>query len=192
MGQSQRMPMTPDEFLVWEAKQETRWEFDGVRPVAMNGVSVAHSRILSRLALALGSRLRGTRCEMHMSSLKVEIGPKYRYPDLFVSCSPDLPAAYTVSDPMVIFEILSQSTARTDKTVKLVEYRSIPSLQRYVMLEQDQPLVTVIGRIETGWSIELLDRSGVLVMPEIGVEVPVAEVYEGMEFEPLPDIEERP
>ena len=82
--------------------------------------------------------------------------------------------------------------ARTDKTVKLVEYRSIPSLQRYVMLEQDQPLVTVIGRIETGWSIELLDRSGVLVMPEIGVEVPVAEVYEGMEFEPLPDVEERP
>ena len=92
----------------------------------------------------------------------------------------------------MIFEILSQSTARTDKTIKLVEYRSIPSLRRYVMLEQDQPLVTVIGRIETGWSIELLDRSGMLAMPEIGVDVPVAEIYEGMEFEPLPDIEERP
>lgn len=190
VSQAQQTAMTPDEFLAWEAGQDVRWEFDGTRPVAMNGVSVAHSRILSRLALALGSRLRGTPCETHMSSLKVGIGPKYRYPDLFVSCSQDLGSLHVVTEPVVIFEILSGSTARTDRTLKLVEYRSIPALQRYVMLEQDQPLATVIGRTATGWSLEVLGRDGTLAMPEIGVEVPMAELYEGMEFEPLPDVEE--
>lgn len=184
--------MTPVEFLAWEAKQELRWEFDGTSPVAMNGVSVAHSVVQTNLTTAVATRLRGTQCRAFGPSLKVEVGRKYRYPDLLVSCSREPSGAYIVTEPLVIFEILSQSTARTDKTIKLVEYRSIPSLRRYVMLEQDQPLVTVIGRIETGWSIELLDRSGMLAMPEIGVDVPVAEIYEGMEFEPLPDIEERP
>lgn len=156
----------------------------------MNGVSVAHSRILSRLALALGTRLRGTPCEVHTSSLKVEIGQKYRYPDLFVSCSREPSGAYIVTEPVVIFEILSDSTARVDRTVKLVEYCSIPSLRRYVMLEQDQALLTVVGRTSTGWSIEVLDRAGTLLLPELGIEVPVADVYEGLEFEPLPDVED--
>ena len=117
MGQSQRMPMTPDEFLAWEAKQETRWEFDGVRPVAMNGVSVAHSIVQTNLTAAVATRLRGSRCRAFGPSLKVEIGRTYRYPDLLVSCSQEPSGAYIVTEPLVIFEILSQSTARTDKTV---------------------------------------------------------------------------
>ena len=187
MSQPQRTPMTPAEFLDWEAQQDAKWEFDGLRPVAMNGVSVAHSRIQSRLALALGNRLRGTPCEMHMSSLKVQIGRKYRYPDLFVSCSPDPSGAQVVNEPVVIFEILSDSTAETDKTTKLVEYLSIPSLQHYVLLEQNQVLATVIGRTGTGWSLEALTRNGTINLPEIGAEVPVAEIYEGLDLPPLPD-----
>ena len=185
MSQLQHKPMTPAEFLAWEAKQELKWEFDGFQPVAMTGVTDAHAAIQSNLLTALNVRLRGRRCYSRGSEIKVEIGPKYRYPGAFVSCTRVAPNATIAADPVVIFEILSESTAKTDRTTKLIEYQSLPSVQRYVLLEQDQALVTVITRGDTEWTIKMLDANEILSMPEIDVEVPMAELYEGLEFTPL-------
>ncbi len=179
--------MTPAEFLTWEAEQDRKWEFDGLQPVAMNGVTIAHSVIQGNLNAGLHNRLRGTRCRAYGPDLKVETGPGYRYPDAFVSCAPAPPGASIAAAPVVIFEVLSDSTARTDRTKKLMEYRALPSVQRYVMLEQDQVLATVITRVETGWSLETLDAAGMLSMPEIGVEIAMTELYEGLELPPLPE-----
>ena len=185
MSQLQYKPMTPAEFLAWEAKQELKWEFDGFQPVAMTGGTVAHSVIQGNLITALNNRLRGKPCRPYGPDLKVGIGPKYRYPDAFVSCTRATPGDFIALDPVVVFEVLSESTARTDRTTKLVEYQSRPSLQRYVLLEQDLVVATVITRVETGWSIEVLDAAGTLSMPEIEVEVAMAELYEGLELTPL-------
>lgn len=182
MSQPQRKPMTSDEFLAWEAKQEMKWEFDGFQPVAMNGVTVAHSMIQGNLITALNIRLRGKRCRPYGPDLKIEIDLKYRYPDAFVSCTAATLDGTVAAEPVVIFEILSESTARTDRTTKLVEYQSLPSVQRYILLEQDQALATVIRRIETGWSIEVLDASGTLSMPEVEIEIAMAELYDGLDF----------
>ncbi len=190
MSQAIAQRMTPAEFLEWEERQEVKWEFDGVRPVAMNGVSVAHSIVQGNLAVSLGTRLRGTQCRAHGPSLKVEAGTSYRYPDIFVACSDLALTERIVLDPVVVFKILSPSTATTDRTTKLRKYRSLPSLKRYVMLEQDQVLATVIARTATGWSLDTLDVDGVLDMPEIGIEVPMAELYAGMDLPPIPVIEE--
>ncbi len=184
MSQAQHRPMTADEFLAWEARQDGKWEFDGFQPVAMIGGTVAHSAIGGNLITALNNRLRGKPCRPFGPDLKVQIGSKYRYPDAFVSCTPIPLGATVAAEPVVIFEVLSDSTSREDRTTKLVEYRSLPSVQRYVMLEQDQALVTVITRVATGWSLELLDGSGTLDMPEIGVELPVAELYDGLDLTP--------
>jgi len=185
MGQLQREPMMPAEFLAWEAQQELKWEFDGFQPVAMVGVTVAHAAVQSNLLTALNNRLRGQRCYSRGSDIKVEIGSKYRYPDAFVSCTRVAPSATFAADPVVIFEILSESTAQTDRTAKLIEYRSLPSVQRYVMLEQNQAVATVITRVETGWSLEVLDAAGTLAIPEIDIEVPMAELYDAVELTPL-------
>ena len=185
MSQLQQRPMTPEEFLAWEAKQELKWEFDGFQPVAMNGVTVAHSVIQGNLTTMLNNRLRGKPCRPYGPDLKVEIGPKYRYPDAFVSCARAAPNAIVAAEPVVIFEVLSESTATIDRTTKLMEYRSLPSLQRYILLEQDQAVATVITRIATGWGIEVLDVNGMLSMPEIDVELPIAALYEGLELTPL-------
>ena len=67
----------------------------------------------------------------------------------------------------MLFEILSDTTEHTDKTTKLIEYRAIPSMRRYVILEQDQVLATVVARTSTGWSLDML-RTGILTLPEIG------------------------
>lgn len=89
------------------------------------------------------------------------------------------------SQPVVIFEVLSESTAKTDRTAKLMEYRSLPSLQCYVMLEQDQAVATVITRTGTGWSLEVLDAKGTLAMPEIGIEIAMADLDDGLDLTPL-------
>ena len=182
MGQMLREAMTPEEFLAWEAKQELKWEFDGFQPVAMVGATLVHAAIQGNIIIALGNRLRGRPCRPFGSDVKVQIGPRYRYPDVLVSCSPTTPGVTVAADPVVIFEVLSESTARTDKTTKLTEYCSLPSVQHYVMLEQDQAFATVVSRNATGWGLETLGADGVLAMPEIGVEVPMSELYEGLDL----------
>ena len=185
MSQVLRKVMTPEDFLAWEATQELKWEFDGFQPVAMVGATLVHAAIQGNIIIALGNRLRGRPCRPFGSDVKVQIGPRYRYPDVLVSCSPTTPGVTVAADPVVIFEVLSESTARTDKTTKLTEYCSLPSVQRYAMLEQDQAFATVVSRTATGWGLETLGADGVLSMPEIGVEVPMAELYEGLNLAPL-------
>ena len=185
MSQVLRKVMTPEEFLAWEATQELKWEFDGFEPVAIVGATLAHVAIQGNIIIALGNRLRGKPCRPYSSDTKVQIGAKYRYPDAVVSCVPIILGATMAADPVVIFEVLSESTARTDKTTKLNEYCSLPSVQRYVMLEQDQVFATVVSRTATGWGLETPGADGVLAMPEIGVEVPMAELYEGLDLAPL-------
>ncbi len=182
MSQLQYKPMTAAEFLAWEAKQELKWEFDGFQPVAMTGGTDVHAAIQGNLLTALNIRLRGQRCYPRGPDMKVKIGSKYRYPDAFVSCTRVAPGATVAAEPVVIFEVLLEGTARTDRTTKLVEYQSLPSVQRYILLEQDQALATVIKRIETGWSIEALDASGNLSMPEVEIEIAMAELYGGLDF----------
>ncbi len=185
MSQLQYKPMTAAEFLAWEAKQELKWEFDGFQPVAMTGGTDAHAAIQGNLLTALNNRLRGKRCYARNSEVKIEIGSKYRYPDAFVSCTRVAPSATVAAEPVVIFEVLSESTARTDRTTKLVEYQSLPSVQRYILLEQDQAIATVVTRVGNSWSIEMLDANGTLSMPEIDIEIAIAELYEGLELTPL-------
>jgi Uma2 family endonuclease len=87
-----------------------------------------------------------------------------------------------VSDPVVIFEVLNPSTAAIDRIVKAREYEATPSIQRYVMLEQDRIGATVYARIGNGWTHEILVADSTLALPEIGVVLALAELYEGLVF----------
>jgi hypothetical protein len=81
-------PMTLAEFLAWEERQELRYEFDGIRPVAMVGGTVAHSVIQANLIAALRIRLRGSPCRPSGSDPEIEVAGRIRYPDAFVVCTP--------------------------------------------------------------------------------------------------------
>ena len=187
MNYAHLTPMTADEFLAWEAKQEFKWEFDGFQPVAMTGGTRAHSVVQRNLLSTLDARLDGKPCQAYGSDLKVQTGPSYRYPDASVSCTPFPDDATIVAEPVVVFEVLSASTAADDRTIKAAEYKSLQSIQRYVMLEQDRVFATVITRTGTGWDHTLIGLDGTLAMPEIGVEVPLAILYRGLALtEPAP------
>ena len=109
--------------------------------------------------------------------MKIEVAGRIRYPDAFVVCTPVPPRSTVVRDPVVVFEVLSESTSRTDRFEKLREYGATPSIQRYVMLEQDAIAAMVYVRKGADLVVETLTADDTLRMPEIGVEVPMAEFY---------------
>ena len=175
--------MTLAEFLVWEERQPLRYEFDGFGPVAMTGGTFAHAGIQRNLAIAIGGRLRGKPCEFFGGDLKFQVAEGHiRYPDGMVICSRIAGAATIALDPVVVFEVLSPSTGARDKIAKNREYQATPSVQRYVMLEQDSIGATVWARSGDAWAAEILAADSTLGLPEIGVELPLAELYEGIVF----------
>lgn len=180
MNVAYRKPMTLTEFLGWEARQELRFEFDGARPVAMVGGTRAHAFIQRNLAISVGGRLRGQPCQFAGSDLKVRVAGSIRYPDGLVVCTPGANGSTLVEDPVVVFEVLSNSTASTDRITKNHEYAATPSILRYVMLEQDRIGATVFSRAGGDWVGHVLREDAVLDMPEIGIAVPLAELYEGI------------
>jgi Uma2 family endonuclease len=178
-------PMTLAEFLAWEERQAARHEFDGVRPVAMTGGTRAHATIEVNFAIVIGGRLRGGPCRFYGSDLKIRTGDdRIRDSDGFVACAAGESASTVVSDPVIIFEVLSPTTAALDRIVKAREYQATPSVQRYVMLEQDRIGATVYARIGEGWTHEILIADSTLDLPEIGIALPLAELYEGLVFAP--------
>jgi Uma2 family endonuclease len=188
MNLALRKPMTLAEFLEWEERQPMRYEFDGVGPVAMAGGSVRHAQIQRNLAFTFTARLRGRPCQFLGSDLKIQTEEDHaRYPDGIVICSPLTGSETIVDAPVVIFEVLSPSTTHTDRFVKAREYQRMPSVQRYVMLEQDSVNAVVYARSGETWTHEILIADSVLALPEIGVELPLAELYEGVVFEAKQD-----
>ncbi|HTW69286.1 MAG TPA: Uma2 family endonuclease [Acetobacteraceae bacterium] len=177
-----RKPMSLADFFKWEERQEERYEFDGFQPVAVTGGTSEHSAIQRNLITALTVRLRGKPCRPHGSHLKVVVAGSVRYPDAFVVCTPIPRGATVVTDPVVVFQVLSPGTATTDRIVKNQEYRDTPSIRRYVMLEQDRQAATLFARVGEDWVGHVVSGDVVLEMPEIGIEVPLAEFYDGVEF----------
>ena len=180
-------PTDLSEFLSWEERQELRHEFDGVRTIAMTGGTGAHAAIQFGLARVLGNRLLGGRCRVYGSELKIKMEYSIRYPDAFVVCTPVPPTATTVTDPVVVFEILSKSTGNEDLGAKRAEYQAAPSIQRYIILQQTHRAAIVFARAEEGWDYSFVFGEGaVLDMPEIGINVPLAEIYQGIALESDP------
>ncbi len=180
-----RQPWTREQFFAWAEAQEGRYEFDGFQPVAMVGGTINHSQITLNIQAALRQRLRGTRCRpLGQDAGVATVGRAVRYPDAVVSCSKIDGLSRLLPDPVVIFEVLSESTGRVDRVTKVREYAAIPSLRRYVIVEAVNPGLLVLERTDgaDNWTAKALATEDTLVMPELGIEIPVAALYEDVEF----------
>jgi Uma2 family endonuclease len=183
-------PMTLDAFLAWEGRQELKHEFDGIQPVALTGGTSEHAAIQVNLIAAIRPRLRGGPCRVFGSELKIAAAGSIRYADGFVVCSPVPRGTLVITDPVIVFEILSPSTSFTDRITKNREYRQTASIRRYVILEQTSQAATVYLRAGEDWNVEVLIGDTELPLPEIGITVPLAEFYEGVEFPSDQDLAE--
>jgi Uma2 family endonuclease len=175
--------MTLDEFLVWERRQELRYEFDGFEPVAMTGGTLNHAAIADNAVDALRRLLRPS-CRVFRGEVKVVVDGRVRYPDVVVTCSPIDGQSDILPNPVVVFEVLSPCTAVVDRLTKNAEYAATPSILRYVMLEQVRIGATVFAREGANWVGTVLLDHAVLAMPEIGVELKLRDLYAGIELPP--------
>lgn len=177
-----RRPMSRDDFFRWAEGQEGRYEFDGVEPVAMVCGSNNHGTITRNLTTQLHLRLRGSSCR----SMTAEgggvatVGNAIRYPDAAVTCSPVQGTQHLLPNPVVVFEILSPSSRHIDLVVKPIEYGAVPSIRRYVIVEQARAEVRgYVRTVDGAWvEAETLRAGAVLDLPEIGIILPLADIYE--------------
>jgi len=184
-----RTGLTRDEFLDWAGEQEGRFEFDGFEPVAMGGGTLDHDQIGQNLIVALRSRLQGSPCRVRGPNAGMAtIGDTVRYPDALVACAKVAGAARLVPGVVVVFEVVSPSSGRIDRMVKLREYRAVETIRRYIILEHASIGLTVLSRGDgTGdWIATSLLSGDTLHLPEIGVELPVAELYADVDFSDAP------
>jgi Uma2 family endonuclease len=186
MNMALRLPgMTREQFFDWASADGGRYEFDGTRPVAMTGGSRNHNRIALALHRALFSRLQGGRWEaLAQDAGLATVGNTVRYPDGLVAPMQAEGEARLISDVIVVFEVLSPSSGRSDRIVKIREYRAVASIRRYVILEYTSMGLTVLVREDGGddWTATTLFADDTLSMPEIGIELPVAELYAGVDL----------
>ena len=177
--------MTREQFLDWVERQETPFEFDGYAPVAMTGGTRLHSRLCQNLYLAVGARLAGGRCELLPEAGISTMGNAVRYPDALITCADGPVEDRLMPDPCVVFEIVSPSSARIDHITKFREYSAVPSIRRYVIIENSGPDILVYSRNNHGepWTAVALTTHDSLDLPEVGIQVPVHELYRGITFE---------
>lgn len=175
--------ITPEEYLEGERSSEIRHEYvDGI-VYAMAGASDDHNRIAGNIFGELRERLRGTPCEPFGSDMKVRIinnlGTVFYYPDVIVICDPADNGRYYRERPVVIFEVISPDTERTDRREKAILYCQIPTVEAYILVEQDRMGLTILHRDGPTWRSEVVeDAGGVLKLPAISVELPFARIYE--------------
>ena len=143
--------MSVSEYLAFEQESEIRHELVDGYLYAMTGASDRHEEIVANLLAALHQHLRGTGCRVYGSNLKIRVGDDFLYPDLFVRCAKERGDSYFKTDPLLVIEVLSPNTQRYDRGDKRLAYQSLPSLQEYVLVAQDEPSVEMYRRTEAGW-----------------------------------------
>lgn len=180
------------DYLAGELESPIKHEYLGGVVYAMAGARNAHNIIATNIIGVLHARLRGRRCRPYNSDTKVRVRlpaqVRFYYPDASVVCRPNPPDDSFQDEPAVIVEVLSRRTRRTDEGEKRDAYLTIPSLAVYLLVEQDLPAVVAFRRTEHGFVREVHEGlEAVVPLGEIETELPLAEVYETMEFAPEPD-----
>ncbi len=185
MNVALRKPWTQDRFFAWAEAQDVRYEFDGVQPVAMTGGNAGHSVVIRGLHRTLDARLRRGPCQPLGPDAGVEtIKKAVRYPDALVTCSKFEHADLTIPGVVAVFEVLSPTSGRVDRITKVREYAAVPTIRRYVILESASVGLSVMAREgpDEAWRTTVLTDDDILRLPEIGIEIPVREIYEDITF----------
>jgi Uma2 family endonuclease len=181
--------MSGAEYLAREYIAESRSEFLAGEVRAMSGASWVHNVIVSSLHDLLGAQLRGHGCRgvSHDLRVRVEKQDCYFYPDFVVICGPPELIGDpndTLLNPRLIVEVLSPTTEAYDRGAKFFHYQQIPSLQQYVLVSQDRPLIEVFTRQSDGlWRYQpFVGLEITATFSALEASLPLAELYRDVTF----------
>ena len=187
--------LTPEQYLEIERKAEFKSQFFRGEMFAMSGASRQHNQIAVNLIRNVSQRLLSGPCEVYGSDMRVRVSKTglYTYPDLSIACDKEQfvdDKGDTLLTPKVLFEILSDSTEKYDRSTKMSQYMQIDSLQEYVLVSQSQPRVEVYQRSSDGkWSYSNANGlAASITLESVGITLPLSEIYLRVEFpEPEPE-----
>ena len=167
-----------EDYLASEEAQSIRHEYVDGDVYAMAGASMNHNRITSNLVRLLGNHLIEQPCEVFSSDMLLQTSTtRYRYPDVMVSCQTQTENELLLSTPVLLVEVMSHSTRKTDKEIKRLEYLQIPSLIEYVLIEQDFVEIEVLRRSQN-WQPSYYYLGDEVVFESIGLSLPVLDIYQ--------------
>ena len=179
-----------EEYLRRELRAEHRNEYWNGTIVAMSGASQSHNRIFVNLVRHLGNQLHGGQCSLFGSETRVYAAActSYFYPDVQIVCGKVQRApteAETLLNPTVIIEVLSESTAAVDRGRKFACYRTLESLQHYILIDQyDYAIDVHVRRPDGTWNESFLrGLDARLQLESYGISLPFADVYDGVEID---------
>jgi len=175
--------MTKEAFFAWVEQREERYEYVGGRVVMMVHVTKNHGRVTTNLVFALRARLQAEHYDIVAEAFAVDIGDSVRFPDIVVEPRQADGKALEATAPILIAEVLSPGTVHIDFGEKHREYRSLPSLEIYMIVSPDEPRVWLWQRAGGDFPsnpeiIEELDKRFALLA--LGIEIPLAELYHGV------------
>lgn len=177
-----------EDYLAGEEQSDIKHEYLGGVIHAMAGGTNDHAAVATNAGISIGSQLRGKPCRTFGSDakLKIELPDQIRfyYPDLQVVCRPNPGSDHFQEHPVLVIEVLSESTRRTDMGEKKDAYLAVPSLKVLLLVESDRPRVIAYRRRASGgFEVEeYTGRDAVIALPEIEAQLPFVELYDGLAF----------
>ena len=186
MGCALKDRVTPEAYMEMEMASEERHEYVDGEIFLMSGAASAHNLININLVSLVRDHLRGGPCRVFAIDIKlrVEAANCYFYPDLMVTCSDtDRQNRYVMSEPLLIVEILSPSTALYDYNKKFSVYRQLPSLQEYVLVNPERIGIDCYRRGEGGeWILRPYGAGETVMLHSLNLTFPVEAAYQDVEF----------
>lgn len=191
MAQLARQLYTPEEYLAMEQTADHKNEFFQGEIFALAGGSSNHNLITGNMHTELNIALRGKPCRVYVNDMRllVKRNGLYTYPDVMVVCGKVEFVARrndTLTNPIVIVEVLSPATHSYDRVKKFSLYKQLDSLREYILVDSEQVHVTRLYRVQDSgqWMIEMEDaRDAILRLESLGCEIPLARLYDKIEFE---------
>lgn len=168
--------ISEEEYLQGELVSDVKHELIDGEVYAMAGGSKNHERIAGNVFAGLHAHLQNSPCEPFSTEVKVKVGGNFFYPDAMVVCDDPTDNEYYTESPTILVEVLSKSTRRTDETIKRMAYQSIPSLQEFILIEQDFVDIEVCRRNE-GWLPRHYFLGDQFVLESIGISMSVEDIY---------------
>lgn len=181
LAHSQR-PISPEEYLEGELLSDIKHQLIDGEVYAMAGASENHNFLAGNIFSELKSLLKNTPCRTFMSDMKLRIADDFFYPDVMVVCGEDKQNPYYKTAPTIIIEVLSKTTRKFDQTAKRLRCQAVPSLQEYVLIEQDKGEIQLFSRAHHWQSFYyyLGDR---VSFESLGISVAVEDIYERVDNE---------
>jgi len=171
------------EYLEFAEQAEVRQEFDNGQITAMAGGTIEHSRLVARMGYLLQQALEGKPCNVFSSDGRVRIEATNRatYPDVSVVCGPVKVASddpHGITNPVVLVEVLSETTEKDDRGAKFAHYRRLPSLREYVLVGQDSPRVEIFRREADLWVFREYGPGQEFSLASLDVTISVDRLYD--------------